>query len=192
MKARRGYTMIEVMMALAILAVGASGVMALQRVTLIANSNARNVAMANQIAAAWADRLQADAVQWNNPETGSDLNETRWLNMVTTAAVGTPTDWFVPDSSTAPFGSAYADINGNEMYGNPDDLAAYCTHVRLTQLYPTMIRAEIRVFWARNERAIDCSASDPAAVTQAYGTLGFVYVTTGILNNVIPDFTDGG
>jgi len=190
-KSRRGYTMIEVMMALAILAVGASGVMALQRVTLIANSNARNVAMANQIAAAWADRLQADAVQWNNPQTGSDLDETRWLNMVTTSAPGTPTEWFVP-ASTSPFGSAYADINGDDIYGAATDPAAYCTHVRLTQLYPTMIRAEIRVFWARNERVIDCSASDPDAVTSAYDVLGFVYVTTGILNNVMPDFTDGG
>jgi len=178
----RGYTMIEVMMALAVLAIGASGVMAMQRVTLIANSNARNVSMANQIASTWAERLRADAVQWNNPTTGPDLADTRWLKEVTIL----PSQWFAP-TGTAPNGTAWANINGDDLYGVTR--AAYCTHIRLTQLYPTLIRAEIRVFWARNESAIDCSEANPSAVDSSYDKYGFVYVTTGILNNVIPDFT---
>src|SRR4030095_9410713 len=77
---RRGYTMMEAMMSLAILGLGATGIIALQKATLVGNSNARNLAAANAIAMGWQERLRTDAIQWNRPGGVSDLAETRWLN----------------------------------------------------------------------------------------------------------------
>ena len=44
----RGYTVIELLMALTVLALGASGVVAMQRVTLESNRYAKNLAIATR------------------------------------------------------------------------------------------------------------------------------------------------
>jgi prepilin-type N-terminal cleavage/methylation domain-containing protein len=179
----RGYTMFEVMMALAVLTVGAAGVIALQKTTQIANTNARNLATANAIALSWAERLQMDAAQWNNPNGAPDLGDTRWLNMVTVNA-GV---WFSP-TPVAPTASNRADVLGADLFPGDNAPAGFCTHVRLSNLYPGLLRAEIRTVWIRSGRAIDCSVQ-PNTI-DADQTLpkpigyGAVYITTAILNNV--------
>ena len=57
MTRRRGYTAVELMMALAILAVSVSGVLAMEKVTAVSNANARDVAVANGIAQTWLEQL---------------------------------------------------------------------------------------------------------------------------------------
>ena len=51
-----GYTMVEVMMALAILTIAASGIVAMQKATLVGNMKSRNLATASQVAQAWMSR----------------------------------------------------------------------------------------------------------------------------------------
>src|SRR6185369_16025167 len=85
MRRSRGYTVIEVMIALTLLAIGTMGVIAMQKVTAIANRDAKNLVVANQVARTWLERLRTDAVQWNHPSAvnvASDLGDTRWLNNV--------------------------------------------------------------------------------------------------------------
>ena len=43
---RRGYTIIELMMAISIMAIGVSGIIAMQKVTLAANQHATHLAVA--------------------------------------------------------------------------------------------------------------------------------------------------
>ena len=96
-RGRRGYTVIEVMIALTLLAVGTSGVIAMQKVTAIANRDARCLVVATQIARSWIERLRADATQWNHPsaiDVNSDLADTRWLKSVSGV-------WFRPTDDLA-------------------------------------------------------------------------------------------
>jgi type IV pilus assembly protein PilV len=152
MRRSRGYTVIEVMIALTLLAIGTMGVIAMQKVTAIANRDAKNLVIANQIARTWLERLSADAVQWNHPSPGrtdSDLGDTRWLNNV-------DGNWFRPVDSAA--GSPTADALGNDVRDTNLAPGVFCTNLRLTWLYgpppaapqPYLIRAEVRTYWLRD------------------------------------------
>ena len=95
----RGYTVMEVMMALAILTIGASGVIAVQKATMIGNTNARNLATANSIAQSWVERLRADALVWNAPANADDIGDTNWLKSADPANPNTP--WIAPACSAS-------------------------------------------------------------------------------------------
>lgn len=193
-QARRGYTVIEVMIALTILAIGTSGIIAMQKVTAVANRDAKNLVVANQVARTWVERLRTDGARWNHPSEvnpESDLGDTRWLNRV-------DGQWFRPADD--PLGSPTADALGNDV---PDAQVAngvFCTNVRLTWLYgpppgtppPYLIRAEVRVYWLRDggggvvepNRAICDPSIDLAQVTTATDRYHFVYVTSAVAQNM--------
>ncbi len=195
--ARRAYTIIEVIMAMGVLALGATGIVTMQKVTLSGNQRARALVTANMIAQTWVERLRADATVWNLPNGASDLDQTRWLQFASSKSG----QWFAPDANSnglAPNGSAMADIQGIDLYSADIGPAlyqqAYCTQLRLFPLTltngaPSYIRAEIRVFWAKGNAAGCGNTGRPIAcgdvVTGAETQFGFVYVTTGITPNII-------
>ncbi|WP_437993202.1 type IV pilus modification PilV family protein [Sorangium sp. So ce145] len=189
--ASRGYTLIEVMAALGVLAIGATGVLALQKATLISNTNARNLTIANSIAMTWAERLRVDALQWNDPMRVPDINDdTAWLALSATA----PFTKVTPTEITA-LGSPSADVLGADIYAGDTWESAFCTHVRFRQftdpvsgtpIWDSLIRAEIRVVWERNGNPIDCGIA-PLAVDTNPGRFGAVYLTTGVLRNTSED-----
>ena len=53
-RSQAGYTMVELMMALALLTVGVLGIVSLQRVTVVSNGHAKRLATAQRIAQTWA------------------------------------------------------------------------------------------------------------------------------------------
>lgn len=173
---RRGYTLMESVAAIGVLAVGATGVVAMQKAALIGNTNARNLSTANAIAATWAERLRADGMLWNDANGVPDLTDTRWLQAVNTA----PGVWLIPTEFPG-VASPDADVLGADLFTN-EAAPAFCTHLRLTQMYPTMIRAEIRVFWekAGMPLPVNCAVGIDT-VTSSNGRYGYVYLTTGIL-----------
>jgi Tfp pilus assembly protein PilV len=170
--------MIEVMMALAVLSIGATGIVGMQRAVLAGNSNARNLATANAVALTWAERLKNDALLWNGANGASDLSDTTWLTTAT-PALGA---WFSPTASTVLNASPAADVLGADILPGQTITQAYCTQLRLTQIYPTLIRAEIRVYWRRDYSPVTCNAN-PAAMDALFGQYGFVVMTTGIPQN---------
>lgn len=194
----RGYTIAEVMISLALLGIGASGVVALQKATQIGNTSARTITTANAVAQSWVDRLRADAIQWNN---ASDLKtETKWLKNADASAPA----WFNPEAS--PFGantlvgSPSADILGADVFSGDLAEPAFCTKVRLTllKIFPNpavttesssqIIRAEIRVFWERAGGPIrlkDCSPI-PEPGEDGSARYGFVTMTTAVVQNFSP------
>ncbi|WP_437969923.1 prepilin-type N-terminal cleavage/methylation domain-containing protein [Sorangium sp. So ce260] len=186
-----GYTLIEVMAALGVLAIGATGVLALQKATLISNTNARNIAIANNIAMTWAERLRVDALQWNDPMRVPDLDgDTRWLRL-TNAAPFTK----VAPTPVAALGAPSADVFGTDIHVGDTSQPAFCTHVRFrqftdpatgTRIWESLIRAEIRVIWERNGNPIDCTV-DPLTVDQQPDRFGAIYLTTGVLRNTSED-----
>jgi len=149
----RGFTLLEVMMSLTILAIGMLGIVALQAATVGSTQDASQFSVANAVARTWVQRLQRDASRWNHPSqfrSSDDINETAWLQLVQSNS----NQWVRPGPSTMePLASPAFDKNGDDIpLGETvrlKDDAIYCTHIRLRQLYPDLIKAEVRVFWKK-------------------------------------------
>ena len=182
----RGYTLVELMMALALFTVAVLGIISMQKITVVSNAHAKNVAMAERIAQAWAGQLEMDASTWRTSAYVGWLNE--------------GAQWQRPAYDTArAFGAAF-DALGNPLPNSEVSRAHFCAHVRMSKLYPSqtagedngngMLRAEIRVFWLRDgEAALDsndsmCSDGQTPAQAAAIGLATeryqFVYQTVGI------------
>ena len=194
----RGYTAVELLMAISIFGVGVAGIISMEKVTSASNAHAKNLAIATHIAESWLDILQTDASTWNHPsplDSKSDLQQTLWLKNVATNA--NATSWFLPEwNSALSFGPAF-DALGNPL--NTADLtgAAFCSHLRLSWLYPEnasgngLIRAEVRVFWLRDGQASPVANVNPcapgmpiASVTGATQVFHFVQKITAVRENM--------
>jgi hypothetical protein len=183
----RGYTAVELMLSIALFAVGVTGIIAMQKVTIVSNQHAKNLALATSIAEAWLDQLSADTTVW-----ATDLNKTAWASLG--VAEGTNGQWLLPEYSDArAFGRAF-DALGAPL---PDDEVAsarFCTQVRLTTLYSAaggngrlagngLMRAEVRVFWLRDGGTpVDgaCTQSNTANTVATSTSYHRVYKVTAI------------
>lgn len=186
--AQHGYTLVELMMALALFTVAMLGIVSLQKITVVSNAHAKNTAMAERIAQAWAGQLEMDASAWQTTFGGFLNSDGVWQR---------------PAPQARGFGAAF-DAFGNPLTDSVTDLAKaqFCTHLRMSWLYPpnlgvlgnSTLRAEIRVFWLRDgAAALDsnvtmCSTAPSAAQVQAIGlstgTYYFVYQTVGVRQHI--------
>jgi len=200
-RAPRGYTAVELLMAISVFGIGVAGIISMEKVTSAANQDAKNLAIATHIAESWLDMLAADAVSWNHPSSSnpkSDLSDTAWLGgVVSNAGAGS---WFLPAYNAAlGFGPGF------DALGNPVNTAVstanvqFCVHLRLSWLYQPvataspgngMIRTEVRVFWLRDGQATPVAGVDPcstampvANVTGATGTFHFVQKISAVREN---------
>src|SRR5580704_14182035 len=79
----RGYTVIEVLMAMTVLTIGGAGVITMQKTSVASNVEARKADVANSIARMWVERLRQDAMGWTTPTatvTTSNFGNTTYLN----------------------------------------------------------------------------------------------------------------
>lgn len=181
-RARRGYTLVELMMALALFTVAVLGIISMQKVMVVSNAHAKNVSVAQRIAQSWAAQLQLDATRWR-----TDMTSTDWLNLVDTG-------WTKPDyRASRKFGKAF-DALGSPLTDSAADLAraSYCASIRITTLYSDtqpvvgngMVRAEIRVYWLRDGQstltATGICGGTELQVNTASDRYHFVYHTAGI------------
>lgn len=200
----RGYTAVEVLSALTLFAIGAAGVIGMQRVTVQGGEDARRFDIANNLANEWIARLQRDSVRWTEPNTYSpntiNLNQTEWLQFVTGCSVNfcTPP---MPGAGAQAGRSPAFDIFGRDLPLPGNNEATYCAQYRLTWIAdpgipPTLktapiMRAEVRIIWSRLEQQPigDCTAinvggigpDDPTA-SQYYH---MVYATAAIRENML-------
>lgn len=195
---QRGYTAVELMMAIGIFGIGVTGIIAMEKVTTVSNQHAKNLAIATHIAESWMDMLATDAVMWNHPSPNfpaPDIGQTTWLQSVR-ANANAASDWLLPQYSTVlAFGPAF-DALGNPLNPAtaPNGSTAFCSHLRLSWLYqPTssgngLIRAEVRVFWLRDGQGFAqnmCSAAEVANVGGAPQTFHFVQKISAIRENTL-------
>lgn len=155
-------------MALAVLAVGATGVVAMQKATLLGNVRARNLSTASSVAATWIDRLKVDALTWRRTATGgSTVNDTRWLKVIGDdypQLSGNENVWVRPDIDTTLGYSPAADVRGLDITDTTKTKdAAFCTNVRVVQLMPNMARVDVRVFWLRH-RGTNVSSGEAGTI----------------------------
>jgi Tfp pilus assembly protein PilV len=152
------YTSVEVLMAMTVFSIGASGVIAMQRTSIQGNYDARALDVASGIARSFQERLKRDADLWTIP--GQPPSATTWLKNATSEAT-----WVVPSypSALASGGSPAFDLLGRDLTkpegeGTPTMTATFCTQIRL-QTFPApvrLVRSEVRVLWSRNGSPIAC------------------------------------
>lgn len=158
----RGYTAVEVLMGLALFAIGAAAVISMQRAAIQGNVDARKLDMANSIAHEWIERLRRDAALWTqpgpaNPQAPSNYSSTscpnpqcvQWPELLSTylsaPAAGqtnptVTTTWSFPDvylkrNPQVPDGvSPGFDILGRDLAEADLPNAVFCVNVRLNWL----------------------------------------------------------
>ncbi len=165
-----GYTIVELMMALAVFAIGVSGIIAMQKVAAAANQHSRALSLATNIAQTWQDQLNLDASLSNR--LNGFLN-TNWLTSV--AGNTLQANWYRPlYNANLGLGAAF-DALGQPINENQGSLAnaQFCVHLRLTRLYPSsvgidVVRTEVRVIWPRTEGTM---SPDFCAVNTAVNTI---------------------
>ncbi|HEX2880475.1 MAG TPA: type II secretion system protein [Polyangiaceae bacterium] len=187
----KGYTIVELMLALALLTVGSAGIITMQRVTAQSNRHAKQLSIGTHIAQAWIDELVADSSQWR---TSGDFTGTNWLNQHGTVG------WFRPAYSDVRRWGAAFDIGGNPQQ-TASNSTVFCSDLRLTWLYNEvgagaqgsgLLRAEVRVYWQRtpvaelaiplgphpcNWSALDISGPEGAKAHH------FVFLSTALLQH---------
>lgn len=169
-------------MALGVLAIGATGVVAMQKAALLGNASAKSIATASNLAARWAERLRVDAMVWNL-DTPAEIGQTRWLKIATTS----PATWVLPPDVPGK-ASPFADPLGADIIDAGDTSAVgYCTHVSLRPITPKMVSAVVRVTWRKDMAAIDCTGADLLALDTDLARYGAVYVTTGLMMQEHPE-----
>jgi hypothetical protein len=152
---RAAYTAVEVLMSMAVLAVGVVGIIATEKITLAANVHSKNLAIATHIAEAWLGMLDAEAALWGTAVP--QFTRTTWLAQGPGASL---TTWFRPiDNETLNFGPAFDALGNPVRTADQDPDARFCVDLRLSPLTTInagggLIRAEVRVIWLRNENAI--------------------------------------
>jgi prepilin-type N-terminal cleavage/methylation domain-containing protein len=191
---QRGYTAVEVLSAMTLLAIGGAGVIGMQKVTLQGSEDARRYDIGGNIANEWCARLQRDTAQWTEPNASlpfnNNINLTKFIKSVTTCAAG-----FCNPPAVAPAAgmSGSFDIFGRDLPAG-DATTTYCAQYRLQWIADigpappynpsAIMRAEVRVFWSRLERnpVGDCATATPDAAN-ANELYHFVYATTAIREN---------
>lgn len=193
-----GYTLVELLMSITVLAFGVSGVIAMQRVTLASNRQSKDLAVATRIAQAWADQLAADAMLWSVDTSGaSTRGRTTWLQLANPSTI---VDWFVPPYSAARgFGPAFGPLGAPRNPSVNPEQAHFCVHLRLaflkseTQPNPGngLIRTQVRVFWKREDPGLAAAPSanicaiDDTAFRTNLSAFHVVYLSSAVRQQTI-------
>ena len=187
----KGFTAIEVMLALTIFTIGATGVISMQRTAIKANLDARRQDQANALAREWVERLRRDAAMWTLPNTANPSSNIATALLLKGTVNG---KWHLPARTGDTEVSAAADVLGVDqaVYSAANSSVLFCTHIRLTFLMTDeLIKAEVRVFWTRGldttPAAGFCSESestigDPPTATDT-AKYHFVYAVSAIRRN---------
>lgn len=162
--ANAGYTMIEVVMAMAVMTVGALGILGMQKASSTGNLEARRMTTAAMVARTWVERLRRDSLMWTVGGSGAAsaiLNGTQYLSAV--PANGDASAWLTPVPAADSEESFAFDHFGNDTKNGTGNEATpeYCVNVRLRWLYPGQaMRADVRVWWHRISRGDSAQVAD--------------------------------
>lgn len=192
-----GFTAVEVMMALTLLAVGTAGVIAMEQAAIGGNFDARRLDVATSVLRLWTERLRNDGAMWTLPNA---KNPTTY-NLATVAPLlanpatdPTAAVWTLPvqrEGDTIPL-MPQLDLLGRDVLSSDTTTpVVYCVQTRQTWLVlNNLIRVEVRVFWPRGNEAMTDCASNPAAGWDTLPTTiakyHFIYGVTAIRRNPAP------
>lgn len=181
-RSRSGYTVIELVMAMAVFAIGVTGVAAMQSATSTSNRHAKNIAIASAVAKTWQEELAVDATRWTALD-GTSLNNTSWVQLITTS----DSSWVLP-ATVGTMGAGF-DALGNFTTVQAD--VVFCTHIRLTRLIQSqgsgLVRTDVRVFWPKHghdwEQATYCAPGVGTSLFRPYSPTTSQLATATELDN---------
>jgi prepilin-type N-terminal cleavage/methylation domain-containing protein len=155
----RGYTAIEVLMAMTVMAISGVAVMTMQKTSVTANLDARRTDVANEIARTWVERLQRDSMQWTLPSPQNPAGDNLASAPILAQGIGAAGAWILPTQEMAQSHGAQTmspafDLLGRDLPLDSFGSADFCVNVRLRWLAPApttsggdLIRADVRVIW---------------------------------------------
>jgi type II secretory pathway pseudopilin PulG len=176
----RGFTAVEVLIAMTIMFIGAAAVMTMQKTSIQGNLDARRADVATSIARAWVERIRRESMRWTQPSASSATSNQAAIPALA-AQVGA--GWFKPTSDmiagettpsaveTSSYGFdilgrdlAQADINSTSPIN-----VEFCTEARITALLASAAyRVDVRVIWPRGTQTVP-NAATPAAAAANFG-----------------------
>lgn len=174
-------------MGMAILAVGASGVIALQKISIVGTTEGRNLTAGSAAAAHHIEAIRTDALQWVDKDTYS--TPTLLAAVLASTNAG---NWFRPADEAGFAGDdlGAVDVTGRNGSGQS---TAYCTHMRATVLAndlgapdpddrdePILLRIETRTFWAKSGRPVDAECDPDEVDTITTGLGGAAMTFSGV------------
>lgn len=181
--------MIEVMMALTILAIGAAGIFALQTVAVRGNADAQDITAATSVARTWVEIIKTDAVQWNfaGPSPANDQGDTQYLQNPLQ-----PTgNWMTPAPPRPAPGLPAPPIQPMTRDGRFAANGTFCAQVRFQTPPPAGVGVPavpgmlvtVRVWWFKGDfqnRSVypSCGLNMEALMTSNLSRFHWVYLTT--------------
>jgi prepilin-type N-terminal cleavage/methylation domain-containing protein len=156
MRRREGFTLVEVMVSLGVMTIGAMALIGMQQQTTRANVHARSLTVATQIAQNVIERMKLEAIAWNAATVtpAVDLANAPSLARIVGS---TPGQFMTLPAGPGPrvLSNAF-DYYGADLditTGNAAALASifYCASYRLTWVYNTnrAMRVDVRVWWTK-------------------------------------------
>lgn len=154
-------------MGLAVLAVGATGIIALQKTAAMGTMTSRHLTNATSLSRTAIERAEGDAAQWIDNTGGANFpGATTWLGVALADADNDPQSiWVAPNVRAATLDMEPLDITATGGL-----TVAYCTHVRLAWIGnqdavagttgATSVRFEVRTFFARSGRSVETECAD--------------------------------
>lgn len=151
----RGFTVVELLMAIVVLSTVTFGIMAFERGIVRSNEQSRNLTAGMAVADYWMEHARTEALLWRtNAATDlADAARTPMLNAVTDALLAVPgasTGWLdVPPAGASPRFNRHLE---EWTIGSPPavDVGEFCAQYRITVLTPApdeLLRIEVRVLW---------------------------------------------
>lgn len=173
-KIARGFTLVEVLVSLGVMTVGAAAIIGMQQQTTRANVHARQLTIAAQIAQNAIERLKLEGLAWNSVTTSptSDLINAPTLAPIVSATAGA--FMTLPARPVSQSGVTRVLSNAYDYYGADMDLTSadqatlarvvYCASYRLSWIYNNFrsMRADVRVWWSRSAPSRSIVADFPA------------------------------
>ena len=166
---RAGFTLIEVMVSLGVMMVGAMAVIGLQAHAIRGNVHARDLTIATQIAQRWIERLKQDAATWNVPDDDvatipSHFSNTSYLGQDMSTLWSSPSAFqTLPATWTTqvPVSNAF-DARGRDVPANGTQ--SFCASYRRAWIWEgRLMRVDVRVWWPREVNRTDGSRPQFAA-----------------------------
>lgn len=155
---QKGFTIVEVMVALGVMTISAMALFGMQAQATRANVRARDMTVASQIAQNVLERMKMDGLAWNTlGEPAVVLNNTSMLQLID----GSGAFMTLPERSETRGAKTVVWSNGFDLYGIDVPISGapvatlssirFCASQRLSWVYDTRraIRADVRVWWSK-------------------------------------------
>ncbi|MEY3014517.1 MAG: hypothetical protein RIT45_3252 [Pseudomonadota bacterium] len=189
-RSRAGYTLLELMIAAAVAATGLYASLNMATYALRGNTELRDANAALGLAEHLLATMQAEAVLWvtANPADSSPL----YLKALPVPPTpGQASDWKIAklnpydkDKRVGELGDDGLVFDAGALQEVPSDRGKrYCVHYRLTWVGLELVRAEVRVSWARPHVPADAYISCPKTMIDDVANVSSVALAGSVMRN---------